>query len=169
MGDRRLILAGRIIGAHGLKGEVRLRSFTQDPLAIAGYGPLDLEGSGRQLTIVKLRPAKADFVATLAGVADRTSAEALRGLRLYVERSRLPEPEAGTCYQADLIGLEVETSGGEMLGRVGSIVNYGAGDLLDVEVPGRPETLLIPLTGARVDMEAGKITVVLPDGYLDEA
>ena len=135
MAKRRLILAGRITGAHGLKGEVKLRSFTQDPLAIASYGPLDLEGGRRQLSIVKLRPAREGFVATLAGVEDRTTAEALRGLRLYVDRNRLPEPEAGTCYQADLIGLEVATSRGETLGRVTTIVNYGAGDLLDVEVP----------------------------------
>ncbi len=169
MASRRLILAGRIIGAHGLKGEVKLRSFTQDPLAIAAYGPLDLEGGGRQLTIVKLRPAREGFVATLAGVEDRTTAEALRGLRLYMDRNRLPKPEVGTCYQADLIGLEVATSRGEILGRVVTIVNYGAGDLLDVEVSGRPETLLIPLAGAEVDLDAGKIGVVLPDGYLKEA
>lgn len=169
MGNRHLILAGHITGAHGLKGEVKLRSFTEDPLAIARYGPLEVEGCGRRpVTIAKLRPAKSGLIATLQGVTDRSAAEALRGLKLYVARSRLPQPRAGTCYQADLIGLKVATTEGKVLGQVGRIANYGAGDLLDVESEGEPETLLIPLTGARVDFEAGRITVELPEGYLDK-
>jgi 16S rRNA processing protein RimM len=168
LANRHLIVLGHISGAHGLKGEVKLRSFTQDPLAIARYGPLEVEGGGRPVIIVKLRPVKSSLIATLAGVTDRAAAEALRGLKLYVARSRLPEPQAGTCYHADLIGLDVETSAGNVLGRVGKIANYGAGDLLDVEVDGEAETLLIPLIGARVDMSAGKITVDLPEGYLDK-
>lgn len=163
-----LILAGEITGAHGLKGEVKLRSFTEDPLAIARYGPLEVEGGGRTVTIVKLRPARPNLVATLAGVTDRTAAEACRGLKLYVSRSRLPEPAEGSCYQADLIGLEVATDEGEVLGRVKGIANFGAGDLLDVDVEGEAPSMLVPLAGARVDLAQGRITVALPEGYLDK-
>ena len=167
MDNRHSIVVGHITGAHGLKGEVKLRSFTEDPLAISRYGPLEVEGDGGSVTILKLRPVVAGLVATLAGVTDRSAAEALRGRKLYLARSRLPEAEPGTCYHADLIGLEVETSAGKLLGRVARIVNYGAGDLLDVEVAGETETLLIPLAGARVEMGAARIMVDLPEGFLD--
>jgi 16S rRNA processing protein RimM len=164
---RHLILAGHITGAHGLKGEVKLRSFTEDPLAIARYGPLEVEGSGEPVTILKLRPARGGLVATLAGVTDRSAAEAMRGRKLFVARANLPEPAPGTCYHADLIGLLVRTTEGLTLGRVVGIANFGAGDLLDVEVEGKPETLLVPLAGARVDLDGATIAVDLPEGYLD--
>jgi 16S rRNA processing protein RimM len=167
LGDRKLILAGQITAAHGLKGEVKLRSFTDDPFAIARYGPLE-DGGGRALTIVKLRAAKGGLVASLAGVEGRSAAEALRGRKLFIDRQRLPEPAAGTCYQADLIGLEVRTAGGRVLGRVVEIVNYGAGDLLEVEIEAAAQSLLVPLIGAIVDLAARTITVELPDGFLDE-
>jgi 16S rRNA processing protein RimM len=168
LGDRKLILAGQISGAHGIKGEVKLRSFTEDPLAIARYGPLVDEGGERPLRIVKLRAVRGGLVAILAGVETRSAAEALRGRRLFVDRKSLPEPAAGTCYQADLLGLVVKTTDERVLGRAEGIVNYGAGDLLEVASEEKAERMLVPLAGARADLGERTITIELPEGFLDE-
>ena len=122
------ICLGQIGAAHGTTGEVRLRSFTSDPNAITGYGPLETE-DGRVLTIESLRPAKDHFVARLSGIADRNAAERLTNERLYVPRERLPPPDdADEFYHADLIGLSVVDPAGETFGSVIAVHNFGAGD-----------------------------------------
>ncbi len=159
------VCLGQIGAAHGVRGEVRLRSFTADPEAIAGYGPLETE-DGRVVEIKALRPAKDHFVATLSGVADRNAAEKLANTKLYVPRERLPEPEeADEFYHADLIGLAVVDRGGTQLGTVIAVHNFGAGDLIEVQQAAGGATQMLPFDAATVpvvDIAAGRIVVAGP-------
>ncbi len=157
------ILLGRIGAPHGVKGEVRIRTFTGEPTAIGEYGPLHTK-DGRSFTIADIRPDKAGVVARLAGVADRTAAEALNGVELFVDRAVLPAPEEDEFYHADLIGLRAEMPDGTSLGTVTSVQDYGAGDFLEI-APAKGKTLLVPFTKAAVpviDMAAGRIVVEPP-------
>jgi 16S rRNA processing protein RimM len=161
------VCLGQIGAAHGVRGEVRLRSFTADPAAIASYGPLETE-DGRVFEIQSMRPAKDHFVATLAGIADRDAAQALVNVKLYVPRERLPEPkEVDEFYHADLIGLSVVDRAGRQLGTVIAVHNFGAGDLIEVrQVEGAP-TQLLPFDAATVpeiDVAAGRMVVAPPPG-----
>ena len=162
MTDR--ICVAQIGAAHGLRGEVRLRSFTEDPAAVTGYGPLESEDGTRRFEIEALRPAKDHFVARLAGVADRDAAEKLTNLKLYVPRDRLPPVEDdGTFYHADLVGLAAVTPDGAALGTVTAILNFGAGDLVEIKPPGGGEPLMVPFTDTTVpeiDIAAGRMVVV---------
>ena len=162
MTDR--ICVAQIGAPHGIRGEVRLRSFTQDPMAITAYGPLQSEDGTRRFEIEGLRPAKDHFVARLKGVADRDTAEKLTNLKLYVSRDRLPPIEDGeTFYHADLVGLTAVTPDGTPLGRVTAILNFGAGDLVEIKPEGGGEPLLVPFTDAAVpeiDIAAGRIVIV---------
>ena len=161
------ILVGVITGAHGIRGEVKLKSFTAEPEAIAGYSPLH-SASGTKLSIKKLRTQKDGFIAVLDGVADRTAAEALKGTELFVARDRLPKPNAGEIYLDDLVGRPVVLKDGKPLGEVASIENYGASDLIAVRIPGRKDTLLIPFADRFVvSVDDGVLRVDLPEGYLD--
>jgi 16S rRNA processing protein RimM len=163
------VLVGVIVGAHGIKGEVKLKSFTSEPMSIGRYGPLQ-SSSGQQFEITKLKAAKDDFIASLKGVADRNEAEALKGTELFVARQKLPKLKTNETYAHDLMGLDVVLENGSTLGRLVGMPNYGAGDLLEVVVDGNSETVLIPFTNAFVpqdDFSDGKITVILPEGYLD--
>src|SRR5262245_24074210 len=126
------VCIAQIGAAHGVRGEVRLKAFTQDPLSVAGFGPLEAE-DGRRIEIETVRPAKDMLVARLKGVTDRNAAEALTNLRLYVARERLPEVEDDEFYHADLIGLAATTSDGAPFGIVKAVHNFGAGDLLEIE------------------------------------
>ncbi len=166
---RDIVSVGVITGAHGVKGEVKLRSFTSDPAGIAVYSPLE-NGLGERIEIVKLRTQTDGFIAVLKGVADRNAAEALKGTELFVPRERLTEPQEGEVYLSDLIGLEV-WEGDNRLGNVLATPNYGAGDLIEVKAEGRKDTVLIPFSETFVvstDLKGGKIVVVLPEGFLDE-
>ena len=164
MTDR--ICVAQIGAAHGIRGEVRLRSFTQDPMAVTAYGPLESEDGTRRFEIEALRPAKDHFVARLAGVADRDAAEKLTNLKLYVSRDRLPPVEDDeTFYHADLVGLAAVTPDGAALGTVTAILNFGAGDLVEIKPDGGGEPLMVPFTDAAVpeiDMKAGRMVVVPP-------
>ncbi|MGO9005047.1 MAG: ribosome maturation factor RimM [Beijerinckiaceae bacterium] len=165
MGQDR-ILVGRFGAAHGVKGEVRLKSFTQEPKAIGTYGPLfDLHGA-RVFEIVCLRNVKDDlFVARLKGVATRSEAEALAGLELHVPRAVLPPPREDEFYFADLIGLVAEDEAGERIGRIVQVLNHGAGDMLEIAPVSGGETLLVPFTREAapiVDVKAGHVVVVPP-------
>jgi 16S rRNA processing protein RimM len=159
------VCVGQIGAPHGVRGEVRLRSFTAEPEAIAGYGPLEAE-DGRILEIESLRPAKDYFVATLSGIGDRDAAERLTNLKLLVPRERLPQIlEADEFYHADLIGLAVVDRAGEKLGTVMAIHNFGAGDLIEVRADGGGDTELVPFDETNVpsiDIAAGKIVVDPP-------
>ena len=163
-----MVLVGIVTGAHGIKGEVKLRSFTAEPKAIATYSPLQT-AAGNAITVAKLRASKDGFIASLIGVTDRNAAEALRGTELFVPRARLPKTEDGEVYIHDLIGAAVMLKDGEKLGQIAGIENYGAGDLIDVRVEGRKDTVLIPFASSYVlEVDAEKLVVDLPEGFLDE-
>jgi 16S rRNA processing protein RimM len=157
------ICVAQIGAAHGIRGEVRLRSFTQDPAAVTDYGPLESEDGARRFTIEALRPAKDHFVVRLAGVGDRAAAEKLTNLKLYVSRDRLPRiDETDTYYHADLIGLAAVTADGAALGTVTAVHNFGAGDLIEIKPHGGGEPLMVPFTEAAVpeiDMKARRMVV----------
>jgi 16S rRNA processing protein RimM len=162
------VCLGQIGAPHGVRGEVRLRSFTAEPEAIVGYGPLQAEDGG-VIEIESLRPAKDCFVATLAGVRDRDAAERLTNVKLYVPRERLPEIEqADEFYHADLIGLAAFDRAGKKLGTVVAVHNFGAGDLIEVRADeGKDEgkTELIAFTETtvpRVDLQRRMIVVDPP-------
>ena len=131
-----LILVGRVAGAFGVKGEVRLTAYTADPMGLVDYRDLKREDGSPALTLTGGRPAKGAVIVRAKEVETREQAEALRGLRLYIPRERLPEPQEDEFYVTDLIGLAVETAQGEPLGRVKNVQDFGAGDLLEIQ----PET-----------------------------
>ena len=156
------VCVGAIAGAFGVRGEVRLKSFCSEPQDIAGYGPLTTEDGTRSFTIKLTRPVKSGLGAMLSGVSTRDEAEALRGTTLWAPRDALPSLPDDEFYHADLIGLDVFDTGGQMLGRVRAIYDHGAGDIL--EVAGKDD-LLLPFTRAivpTVDLKAGRIIVDPP-------
>lgn len=166
---------GEVVGAHGVKGLVRVRSFTAEPEAIAAYGALRDE-RGRRLVLEAIGRAKGAVLVRIEGVVDRTQAEALKGTRLYVDRAALPAiEEAETYYHADLIGLRAETAEGRALGRVTAVHDFGAGDVLEIEQApaagrGPGESLMVPFTREtvpQVDLPAGRV-VVLPPSAAEE-
>lgn len=168
----RLILLGEIGAAHGIRGEVTVRCFTEEPKSIASYGPLTDKDGQRTFTITGLRVTPKATIAKFAGIDDRTAAERLRNIRLFVKRSRLPEPEPGTFYYEDLTGLAAIDANGRVLGTVAGVVNYGAGDLLEIAGLDGGETFFIPFTGESVpavDLQAGRATIVVPDYAEDDA
>ncbi len=169
MGTSTHVLVGVIVGAHGIKGEVKLKSFTSDPASVGRYGPL-LNKAGQIIEITKLKPAGDGFIASLKGVTDRNQSELLQSTELFVARENLPKLKTSETYAHDLLGADVVLEDGTPLGKLIAMPNYGAGDLLEVELAGSIETVLIPFTNAFVpqtDFTSGKITVVLPEGYLD--
>jgi 16S rRNA processing protein RimM len=169
--DPPLAEVGVIAGPRGLKGEVWVRSFTADPADIAAYGPLVDEERRRTFILQVLEAAKDRVLARIDGVADRTAAEALTGTRLFAPRAAFGEPAEEEYFQADLVGLAAETVKGERLGRVVAVQNFGAGDLLEVEVEAG-STVLVPFTRAvvpEVDVSGGRVVVDPPPGLIGEA
>lgn len=158
-----LVRLGTIVGPHGIKGAVRVKTFTEDPMSIAAYGPVYDRAGRRRLDLQVVGPAKAGAVVRVAGVADRDGAEALRGLDLFVPRAALPAPaDAEEFYHADLIGLLAEDAQGNPLGRVADVQDFGAGPIL--EIRGEAE-LLLPFTREtvpQVDLASGRLQVVPP-------
>jgi 16S rRNA processing protein RimM len=164
---RDMVLVGVITGAHGVRGEVKLRSFTADPGSIASYSPLET-AQGARVEIARLRPQKDGFIANLKGVTDRNAAEAMKGIELFVPRQRLLEPDEHEVYVHDLIGLAVHLADGSLLGEVVDVADYGAGNLIDVRVEGRKDTVLIPFADQYVrQVDGERIVVDLPEGFLD--
>ena len=157
------VLLATIGAAHGVRGEVRVKPFTADPLAIGEYKPL-LAEDGRAFEIERLRPAGNVLVVKFRGVDDRTAAEALNGVALHAERAALPPTGEDEFYHADLIGLAAVTEAGDTLGTVAAVLNFGAGDILEI-APARGPSLLVPFTRAIVpdiDIAAGRIVIVMP-------
>ncbi|WP_137702542.1 ribosome maturation factor RimM [Marimonas lutisalis] len=166
-----LICVGAISGAYGVRGEVRLKSFTAEPEAIADYSPLSSEDGAQSFTVTIIRPIKGGFAARLGGIATKEQADALRGTRLFARRDQLPSLPDDEFYHADLIGLQVFDTGGHELGRVKSVQNHGAGDLLEIHGPGLKSTVLLPFTRdavPTVDLTAGRIVADPPDGLFPE-
>jgi 16S rRNA processing protein RimM len=163
-GDK--VRVARIGAAHGVRGEMKLWSFTGDPAAVADYGPLETEDGRLRFEIETMRAAKDHFVVRIAGVDDRDAAAKLCNLDLFVPRERLPAiEEEDTYYHADLIGLAAVTPEGVALGTVAALHNFGAGDLIEIATAQGGEPLLLPFTDAivpEIDMAARKVVVVLP-------
>ncbi len=141
----RLILVGRVAGAFGVKGEVRITAYTDDPAALVRYRELVREDGTPGLSLTAGRPHKGALVGRAKEIATREDAEALRGLQLYVPRSALPAPDEDEFYLADLIGLRAVSPDGAELGHVKSVQNFGAGDLLEIAPPSGP-TWWLPFT-----------------------
>ncbi len=165
------VCLGQFGAARGVRGEIRLHSFTADPEAIASYGPLESE-DGRVFEIETMRPAKDHFVARVSGIADRNAAERLKNVKLYVPRERLPQPDqADEFYHADLIGLAVVDREGHALGTVIAIHNFGAGDLIEMSPSAGGKTELVPFDEFHVpvvDIAAGKIVAIVPQATTDQ-
>lgn len=160
-GDTQVCL-GVIVGARGLKGDVRIKSFTADPNDVAGYGPL-MTDDGASLDLKITGEAKGVVIGRIKGIDDRTGVEALKGQKLYVERDALPSTDdEEEFYHADLVGITVVDETGKECGTVGAIYDFGAGDVVDLRLPdGR--TVLVPFTSAAVptvDIAAGRMTVL---------
>jgi 16S rRNA processing protein RimM len=160
------VRVARIGAAHGVRGEVKLWPFTQDPLGVADYGPLETEDGTRCFEIETLRAAKDHLVVRLKGIADRNGAEALRNIDLFVARDKLPPiDEEDTYYHADLVGMAAITPEGVPLGNVTAIHNFGAGDLIEIATTAGGEPLLLPFTELvvpNIDTALRQITIVLP-------
>jgi len=163
------VLLGVVIAAHGIKGEVKVKTFTESPDGLSAYGPLTTE-AGRSLEVVALRPGKAgEAVVRFAGISDRNAAEQLKGQSLYVPRSVLPQTSEREFYRADLIGLSAEDAAGRRLGIVKAVHNFGAGDVLEIEFAGGT-TEFIAFTDANVPAVdiAGSRVVIVPPSYAED-
>ncbi|WP_244513445.1 ribosome maturation factor RimM [Devosia insulae] len=158
-GDNKLLM-GRIGAAHGIKGEVRIQSFTEDPLALASYGPLSTNKPGLTIKILAARTTTNVLVARLEGINDRNAAEKLNGVELYVDRALLPDTDGDDFYHADLIGLKARLADGSEIGEVMAVPNFGAGDLLEIRDPRSGDTYLYPFSKAVVP------EVRVAEGYL---
>jgi 16S rRNA processing protein RimM len=159
------ICVARIGAAHGVRGAVKLWTFTEDPLAVKHYGPLLTKDGTRQFEVTDVREAKDHLVATLSGVATREDAERLNGVELYITREQLPATADDEYYHADLIGLAAVDAANEPLGRVIAIHNFGAGDIIEIAPP-HGATMLLPFTNAvvpSVDLKGGRVVIELPD------
>jgi 16S rRNA processing protein RimM len=159
------ICVARIGAAHGVRGAVKLWTFTEDPLAVKDYGPLTTKDGARQFEVAQAREAKDHLVATFKGVATREDAERLNGIELYIARDKLPATEDDEYYHADLIGLAAVNTADEPIGRVLAIHNFGAGDIIEIAPPQGP-TLLLPFTNAvvpTVDLAGGRVVIELPE------
>ncbi|OSQ53130.1 ribosome maturation factor RimM [Marivita geojedonensis] len=161
------VCVGAIAGAFGVRGEVRLKSFTAIPEDIANYAPLETEDGSRSFSVKITRQIKNGLAARLSGVTSKEEADALRGMQLFVPRDRLPSLPDDEFYHADLIGLEVTDTGGALLGKVMAVINNGADDLLELRAPGQKQTVLLPFTKAvvpTVDLAQGRIVADPPEG-----
>lgn len=172
--EKRLLL-GHITGPHGVKGEVRIKTHTQEPEAIASYGPLQDEAGTQSFIILSARAAKGGAVARIKGVSSREDAEALKGTTLYMEREALPDisedENPGTYYHADLIGLVAVSTEGSALGQITGVHNFGAGDLLEVRPATGGASVLVPFTEAiipEIDFEAGWMLMMPPEGIFED-
>jgi 16S rRNA processing protein RimM len=165
MSDR--VIVGTIAGAFGVHGEVRLKSFCADPAAIADYAPLTAETGRVFAQVVLTGQLKGGFSARLDGVTTKEDADALRNISLYAARGAMPSLPDDEFYHADLIGVTVVDTGGAVLGTVRYVVDHGAGDLLEITVPGQTDTVFLPFTKAfvpTVDLAAGRIVADPPEG-----
>lgn len=158
------ICVARIGAAHGVRGAVKLWTFTEDPLAVEGYGPLSTKDGTRHFAVASAREAKDHLVVTFKGVASRDEAERLNGVELYVARDQLPDTDDDEYYHADLIGLAAVTTADQALGRVVAIHNFGAGDIIEIAPPSGP-TMLLPFTNAvvpTIDIPGGRVVIEPP-------
>ena len=170
----RLLQVARVAGAFGVRGEIRITTFTEDPLALAAYRVLTREDGSAGLTITTARAVKGAVIARAQGIDTRDQAEALRGLKLFIAREALPAPDEDEFYHADLLGLILETPEGELMGKVKTIQDFGAGDLIEVQPP-MGASWWLPFTRETVPevrLSEGKLIAIRPaeiDGDAEEA
>ncbi|HEY3918302.1 MAG TPA: ribosome maturation factor RimM [Stellaceae bacterium] len=164
------ICLGIITGVHGIKGWVRVKSFTAAPEAVAAYGPLQDESGARRFDLEIVGAGKGVLLARIAGIADRNAAERLKGLRLYVQRADLPPPADDEFYEADLVGLEALREDGTRFGTIRAVNDFGAGASLEIEDE-TGKTVVVPFTTVAVPLVdvAGKRVVVVPPAGLFDA
>jgi len=157
-----MLRIGHIAAAHGIRGEVKIRCFVENPEDFGAYGP-PADAGGRQYTLSGIRPAKGPFVvAQVAGIRDRNAAEALAGRDLFVPRDRLPPPEEDEWYYSDLIGLTAIDQGGQTLGTVIAVHDFGAGDLIEI-APASGKPFMVPFTeqcAPDINVADGTITII---------
>ena len=168
----RLIALGVFGAPQGVRGEIRVKSYTADPAAVGGYGPLTDSAGTRRFVLKIVRPLRDDMlVARVEGVTTREAAAALRNVEIYARRSQLPPPDAEEFYYSDLIGLAAMTPDGEAFGRVLAVVNHGAGDLLEIARPEGPSALLAftKQVVPEIDFAGGRIVVRPPPEIDGEA
>ena len=162
----RLVLVGVLGAPQGVRGEIRVKSFTGDPRAIGAYGALTDAAERRLFAIERLKPLKDDLlIVKLRGVESREAAQALTGVELFARRAQLPPPADEEYYLADLVGLEACSRDGARIGRVERVMNYGAGDILEIAPDEGGETLLLPFSRAVapiIDLEGGRIVIEPP-------
>ena len=159
------VCVARIGAAHGVRGAVKLWTFTEDPFAVTRYGPLATKDGLRTFEVAQAREAKGYLVATLKGVTTRNDAERLNGLELYVARDKLPATDDDEYYHADLIGLAAVTTADQPLGKVIAIHNFGAGDIIEIAPPSGA-TMLLPFSNTvvpSVDVAGGRVVIELPN------
>jgi 16S rRNA processing protein RimM len=159
------ICVARIGAAHGVRGAVKLWTFTEDPLAVVRYGPLSTKDGSRQFELAQAREAKGHLVATFKDIMTRNEAERLNGIELYVAREKLPATDEDEYYHADLIGLAAITITSEPLGQVIAIHNFGAGDIIEIAPPAGA-TIMLPFSNAvvpTVDIAGGRVVIALPE------
>jgi 16S rRNA processing protein RimM len=162
--SEQLLFVAQVGGAHGVRGEVKIATFTADPMAVADYKTLMRQDGSPGLTIVSARPSKGGIVARVKGCEDRNAAEVLRGLKLFIDRAVLPPADEDEFYLADLIGLSVETASGEVLGKVKAVQDFGAGDLLEIQ-PKAGQSWWLPFTREAVPevrLADGKVIAAPP-------
>ena len=158
------VCVARIGAAHGVRGAVKLWTFTEDPFAVTRYGPLSTKDGARAFEVAHAREGKGHLVATLKGVTSRNEAERLNGLELYVARDKLPATDEDEYYHTDLIGLAAVTTADAPLGKVVAIHNFGAGDIIEIAPPSGA-TMLLPFTNAvvpTVDIAGGRVVIEVP-------
>jgi 16S rRNA processing protein RimM len=166
----RRVCVGAFAGAHGVRGAVRLKSFTTIPEDIASYGTLEDEAGSRTFRVRVTGEAKGMLIANVDGTRDRDAAQALKGIRLYVDRDSLPEPEEDEFYHADLVGLVVELPDGTPFGRIRGVADHGAGDVIEITRDGAP-AVLTPFTKAAVpvvDIKGGRVVFDPPEEVIGE-
>jgi 16S rRNA processing protein RimM len=169
MGSERRVLMGLVLGAHGIKGAVRILSYAAEPEDIGSYGPLEDESGGRKFSLTVVGKARGAVLAEVEGIGDRDAATALKGTKLYVRRSALPAPAEGEFYWDDLVGLRAELKGGTALGEVTAVHDYGGGPSLEVKREAGT-SVMVPFTNRVVpvvDLEAGRLVIDPPEGLLD--
>ncbi len=166
LGGETRVLLGSFANAHGIRGEVQVRTYTGAPESIASYGPLSDKAGARTFKLKVVRVTDKGIIARVEGIADRNAAETLKGIELYVDRAKLPAADEGEYYHADLIGLRAESPEGEEIGKIIAVANFGASDLLEIQLKGGTATEFVPFSDAcvpHVDIASGVATVVMPE------
>jgi 16S rRNA processing protein RimM len=166
-----LILLAHVAGAHGIRGELLLKTYTDAPEDVAAYGPLSDQTGTKQFALRVVRVTPKGVIARIKGVEDRNAAEALKSTALYVDRAKLPAPDEDEFYHTDLIGLTAVDAAGTVIGAIDRVLDFGAGTILEIKLAGQVKTELVPFTKAcapTVDLAARRVTIIMPETILGE-